>query len=243
MIERDIERLEQSLELLARALAYPETPPIAERVASRLQDEDASPRVAPAWALAGVAMTGLIVLIAALIGTVSPVRDAVADVVDGINIFETDEPSSSIKRDIEGSPVSLTAAEDALGFEILQPAYPKGATIDESLLQDFGDVKVVVLSFEHPTFESFTLFETNAVIGKGLSPAAQAEPVEGFHEEAFWLQGLRIVQYQSPDGEVVEESICATNSNTLLWEQDGHVFRIEGNLSLEDAVLIARSLR
>jgi hypothetical protein len=243
LIERDIERLEQTLELLARALAYPETPPIAERVASRLHDEGALPRVAPAWALAGVAMTGLIVLIAVLIGTVSPVRDAVADVVDGINIFAADEPSSSIKRDIEGSPVSLTAAEDALGFEILQPAYPKGATIDESLLQEFGDVKVAVLFFEHPVFESFTLFETNAIVGKGLSPSAQAEPVEGFHEEAFWLQGLRIVQYQGPDGEVVEESIRETSSNTLLWEQDGHVFRIEGNLSQDDAVLIARSLR
>ncbi|MCH8814343.1 MAG: hypothetical protein IH957_04495 [Chloroflexi bacterium] len=243
MIERDIARLERSLELLARAIVYPTTPPIAEQITSRLHDETASPRVAPAWALAGVAMTGLIVLIAALVSTVSPLRDAVADVLDRVNIFEADEPSSSITRDIEGFPVSLNAAEDALGFEILRPAYPKGATIDELLLQEFGEVRVAVLFVEHPVFESFALFQTNATVGKGLSSTAQAEAVEGFHEDAFWLRGLRIVQYQGSDGEVLEESIRATEANTLVWEQDGRVFRLEGNLSLEDAVLIARSLR
>ncbi len=42
---------------------------------------------------------------------------------------------------------------------------------------------------------------------------------------------------------MIQESVRATDVNTLLWDEDGRVFRIEGDLTLEEARKIAQSLR
>jgi len=66
--------------------------------------------------------------------------------------------------------------------------------------------------------------------------------VSGLGSETYWLTGLRIVQYHDVDGAVIQQSIRATDVNTLLWS-DGRIFRIEGNLTQEQAKAIANSLR
>jgi len=243
LIERDLEHLERSLTLLARAIAYPRTPPIAERVGDRLSYEATSTRTAPAWALAGLALAGLVVLLSVLIGAVSPARNSIAEVFDGINIFQTDDLPSDVSPEIEGTPTSLANAENTLGFRIPLPSYPDDLSPKTVLLQDFGVVKATVLSFDHQATGEFIVFATNATVGKILSSEAKADPVGGFHGEAYWLRGLRIVRYEAAGDAIIEESMRATDTNTLIWEQDGHVFRLEGNLSLDDAVVIARSLR
>jgi len=240
MRERDLARLERNLELLGRATITPPTPDIAGAV-DRRQQEWTPPRRAPAWALAGVGVAAAVALLVALAGTVAPAREAIADLFDRINIFEVSEVPPGTPTDIEGEAVTLDQAERALGFAIALPHADTAPT--RVLLQDYGIVKVVAIFFERTDLGRFVIFETDAVAGKGLTPIASAEPVEGFEDEAYWLQGLRIVQYEGTDGSVVEESVRATDTNTLLWTQDGHVFRLEGNLSLEEAVLIAKSLR
>jgi len=42
---------------------------------------------------------------------------------------------------------------------------------------------------------------------------------------------------------VIRDSVRATEENTLLWSANGRVFRIEGNLTQEQAIAIAKSLR
>ena len=94
--------------------------------------------------------------------------------------------------------------------------------------------------------ESIALFETNAHIGKGLSPEppSTAEPVSGLGGEAYWIEGSHIVQYYDELGQVVRESVRATGEHTLVWNVDGYVFRLEGKatLSQQEAVRIAQSL-
>ena len=81
------------------------------------------------------------------------------------------------------------------------------------------------------------------IAGKGVLGSSQAQPVRDLGDEAYWLTGLRIVQYYDPSGAVIRDSVRATDANTLLWSADGRVFRLEGGLSREEAVKIEESLR
>jgi len=246
----EIDRLEYDVQLLSQAMAFPTTPSLAARVRSRIEAERGVPTRAGSWQLALTAAAAMLVGVAFLAGVVAPARDAVADLFDSINIFETDELPSDLTRDITGTPISLEAAEATLGRPIRLPTYPEELTPERVLLQDFGQVKAAVLFFEHPDGTRFALFETNAgvgkglpAVGKGIADEAQAEPVSGLGSEAYWLTGLRIVQYYDLKGSVIQDSVRATDVNTLLWGEDGYVFRIEGDLTQEEAIKIAKSLR
>lgn len=238
-MERDIERLQETLSRLSQAMRYPETPAIAPEVERRIM-ERRSPRLAPAWALAAVAVTVIAVLLAAVAASVSPVRDAVADVFDRINIFEDEAVPPGASTTIEGSPVTLTDAEALAGIDLL---LPKGETPKEVLFQDFGAVTAAALFFEDPDVGDYWLFESDAGVDKHLSPEADWESVGGFEGGAYWLTGMRLVQYREPGGGTIEESARVTDINTLVWEEGSAILRLEGNLTQLQAVEIARSLR
>jgi len=241
----EIERLERDLTALARAVAYPPTPPLAERVLERLAGPRPAPQRPSAWAYAGLAAALTIVLLSAIAGTVAPARDAIADIFDRINIFQTEQSPEGLPTEITGTPLTLEQAEMRLGFPVLLPTYPQRPQPDRVLFQDFGAVKAAVLFFDLSGGRQFALFETNGRVGKGLpfSGTAQATVVYGVGSgEAYWLEGLRIVQYTDVEGRVIPESVRATDVNTLLWAEGEVVFRIEGDLPQDDAVKIARSL-
>jgi len=249
-MREEIDRLERDITLLSQAMAFPETPSLVDRVRTRIGAERAARAPAPSWKLALTGVAAAAVALAFVAGVLAPARDAVADLFDRINVFETEEVPEDLTRDIAGTPLSLEGAEEAIGFPIRLPTYPEPLEPDKVLLQDFGQVKAAVLFFRHPDGTPFALFETNASVGKGLPAVgkgivdpSQAQPVSGVGKEAYWLTGLRIVQYYDLDGSVIQESVRATDVNTLLWDENGYVFRIEGDLSQDEAEEIAKSLR
>lgn len=236
-MQGEMDMLERDLVLLSQAVRYPATPDIAAAIAGRLQEPRAA---APEWRLAGAAIAAVVALAVAVAG-IAPAREAVADLFDKINIFETDEVPPGLTYEIEGRGVTLGGAQNALGFRLL---LPEGGEPSRVLLQEFGDVNAAVLFFESSDGPAYALFETSAHVGKGIpTGGAEAEAVEGLGGEAYWLTGLRIVQYENAAGGVIYESRRATDQNTLLWERDGFVFRIEGPLEKGAAVELAQSLR
>ncbi|MEX1157766.1 MAG: DUF4367 domain-containing protein, partial [Thermomicrobiales bacterium] len=110
--------------------------------------------------------------------------------------------------------------------------------------QDFGSAKAAVLFYNAPGETQFALFVTNSNVGKGLPTggSSTAEPVDGVGNDAYWLEGERIVQYYGLDGNVISQSVRVTAANTLVWDEDGFVYRIEGNVSRDEAVRIAQSM-
>jgi hypothetical protein len=237
--------LMRDLELLGRAVAYPPTPSLTGAVAARLSPRPAG---APAWGLAGVALATAVVVVALVAGTIGPAREAMADLFDRINIFEVADVPAELPTDIRGEPVSLDEAKTRLKAPIEIPAHPEGLadSLTEVLFQDLrpGEMQAVALFFEPPDGAPFVLFQTNAHAGKGLGPGASAERVTGLGREAYWLEGLRIVQLYDSQGNFLRESERRTEANTLLWaNEDGFVRRIEGDLTKEEAVRIAQSLR
>jgi Domain of unknown function (DUF4367) len=245
-MQGEMERLENDIALLGRAIVFPETPSLASRVRSQIERETAIRAPAPSWQLALTAVAAAAVALAFVAGVLAPARDAVADIFDRINIFETDEVPQDLTRDITGTELSFDEVQAAVGFPLL---LPDGASPDRVLLQDFGQVKAAVLFYRHDNGAPYALFETNSQVGKGLgigkgiTDPGQAQPVSGLAGEAYWLTGLRIVQYYDVDGAVLQGSVRATDLNTLLWNENGRVFRIEGDLPKEDAIAIADSLR
>jgi len=249
-MQEQIDRLERDITLLSGAIAFPETPSLAARVRSRIELERRRRAPASTWQLAVTAIAATAVALAFVAGVVSPARDAVADLFDRINIFETAEVPSELTREISGTQVSLDEAQARLDLTLLLPGDAATVEPDRALLQDFHSVKAAVLFYRHSDGTPYALFETNAPIGKGLPIAgkgvlssSQAHSVRGLGDEAYWLTGLRIVQYYDSSGAVIRDSVRATQANTLLWSANGRVFRIEGNLTREQALAVAKSLR
>ena len=249
-MQQEIDRLERDITLLSRAIAFPEAPSLASRVRSRIEADRTRRAAAPSWQLALTAIAAAAVALAFIAGVASPARDAIADLFDRINIFETAEVPKDLTREISGTQVTLEEAEARLGLPLLLPGDAATTEPDRVLIQDFRSVKAAVLFFRHSDGTQYALFETNAPVGKGLPIAgkgvlssSQAQPVRGLGDEAYWLTGLRIVQYYDPSGAVIRDSVRATEENTLLWSANGRVFRIEGNLTQEQAIGIARSLK
>jgi len=249
-MQQEIDRLERDISLLSRAIAFPETPSLASPVRSRIDAERRLRAPAPSWQLALTAIAAAAVALAFVAGVASPARDAVADLFDRINIFETAEVPKGLTREISGTQVTLEEAEKRLGLPLLLPGAAATVEPDRVLIQEYHSVKAAVLLFRHSDGTPYALFETNAPVGKGLPIAgkgvlssSQARPVRGLGDEAYWLTGLRIVQYYDSSGAVIRDSVRATEENTLLWSANGRVFRIEGGLDQDEAVSIAKSLR
>lgn len=248
--------LERELERLAQAVVYPPAPPLAAAVRRRLAEApERGPRpwVLPAGrrARAGLALAAVVAALAVSLGLWAPGREAVADFFDRIRIFRTEESPGGepgvtptpLPTEIAGVSVSPAEAEERLGFALRQPSYPEGVRLQRALLQEFPGFRAVALFYEGPSGLRFVLFETNGIVGKGLAPGAAASPVAGLGGEAYWLEGRRTIAYYNPQGELIESSQRTTEANTLIWDAGGYVFRLEGDLSQEEALRIALSLR
>jgi hypothetical protein len=239
----DLKRLESDLRRLSRAVAWPPRPSLAAAVRRRLEAEAKPEAARPRpWLLAGAALAAAVAL-ALVLGLWAPSREAVADFFDRLRIFQTEESPAGLPSEIVGTPVSLARAEERLGFPLKEPAYPEGAELQRTLLQEFEGFSSAVLFYDQPSGPGFALFQTAGGLGKGLPFEAAAEPVAGLGDAAYWLEGLRIAQYYDEQGQLIEESRRATDANTLIWGEGGVLFRLEGDLSQDEAVRIAKSLR
>lgn len=238
--------MEQMLTALAQATAFPPTPDIAAGFWRRLETQRTQNTYASPFSLAGVALAALVITIAATLGTVSPARDAAADLFDRINIFETDQPLDELPTNILGEEAPLDDAEFQVGRRILQPTSPEGLELERVLVQDFGSTKAAVLFYTGPGGLRFALFATNSPVGKGLpegdDSTSVAVPIPE-KDVGFWLEGQRVVQYYDRDGNVIPGSVRVTDANTLVWPEGEYNYRIEGDLTQEQAVAIAASVR
>jgi anti-sigma factor RsiW len=83
-----------------------------------------------------------------------------------------------------------------------------------------------------------------AFIFKKLAAAGtRIEEVSVDGKRGFFLSGSpHLVLLVDEHGDVVEESVRLARS-VLVWEADGVAFRVEGDLSRDEALTVARALR
>jgi hypothetical protein len=248
---RDDQRdFEQRIERLGAAIVYPATPDLPARVLDRMQASSARsiPPAPAGWRFAGVALAAVVVGFAALVAIAAPARNAVADLFDRIEIFQADDVPEDLPSDIRGEEVSLAEAEERFGAPLVLPTAADGSRLDPStvIYQDFSpsSTQAVAATFETDEGVPYVVVQTDGGLGKGLADGATAEVVGGVGDGgAYWLEGLRIVQLYDTDGNFLHDSRRRADANTLVWIEDSRVLRLEGDLSREEAIEIAKSVR
>jgi hypothetical protein len=254
MAEQDPYRRER--ELLDRAAAtitYPQVPALRARVIAAIsaapRDTRAGRRPNLRFAAAGAA------IVAAVLGVALGVRDsrdAIAEFfgIEGSEITVLPTPAAGVSptplpepEELErfATPVAFADAAGAAGFE---PALPEGqvAPVASFIVEFDVDARAVVLQYVQ-----FDLWESQfdaGVISKGVPPDVVIEEIflrDG--TPARRIEGGRhIVQFRNEAGTPVAGTLRTVDRNTLIWRTGTAFYRIETDLSLDDAVRIADSL-
>lgn len=234
---------------------WPATPPVAENVTSLLEaapTKTLGSTRARMWAAAAI-------LTALLVGPFffSPtLREAAASFfgLPGVEIEVTEgSPHADLSPPDLGVETDLASVQAAVSFEIRVPEI-LGAP-DEVFLDRSSGESVVSLAYE-PRADLPEASETGLGLlvmeFEGTTPPALIKKIAGGGSSlqlvdldgrtAYWVSGApHPLLYRDPQGSV-RESTARLAANTLLFSEGGVTFRIEGDITLERALSIARSL-
>jgi hypothetical protein len=226
--------LETGLRDLGAHLDVPPAPDVTAAVLDRL-DTPASRRRVPRLVTAAVA--ALLALAAAMV--VSPaVRAAVFDLlrIGGVEIHQNEPaPTPTSETPLPGEhDVTLAQARETVDFTLRLPAglgEPDTVRIleDRVVSMSFGDLRID--QFDGglgPMFEKFAAAEDVHRVSVGDLPGV-------------WVDRPHVVLYVDEDGMLREEAARLAGS-TLIWEDDGVTYRVEGDLTETEALAVAESL-
>jgi hypothetical protein len=265
------ERWEELVRQSARTLPYPSTPDIVGRVASRLAMPPARTpaRRRLAWALVlflalvaglwAVPPVRAAILEFLQIGSVriwlvesgptpgpSPQAEQGVDPTPSSRAERGEGRDQAPLRSIFGlaGETTLAEAESSAGFQIRLPAYPSGLGAPDAVFyQELGGPVVVLvwLDPQQPDKARLSLH----ILGEGAfadkgNPTVVLTTTVGDHEAA-WTQGPYMLAYEHTLGEEFAMRRLV-EGNVLIWYEDGLTYRLESDLSLEEAVHVAESL-
>ncbi len=261
---------ERSLAQVARRFEYPPTPAIADNLRGWMLTADGRrPTAAPfsgggrpsvvgrrlAWAL-------LLVAFAAALLAAPPTRAALLAFfarVGAIDIFiDETAPSPTLSptplpatappttggRTVEhslslfdlGQPTTLEEAGQRVGFTLLLPA---ALSEPDEVYQHRVDLPAVTFVWREPDGAPLSLTQIGmAEFARKLINEGNVEDTTVNNAPAVWLTGPHTLQLlgDRPPGAL------RITSNVLIWAQDGFTYRLEGDLTLEEALAIAESV-
>jgi hypothetical protein len=226
--------LDAVLRELGRHVDFPPTPNLAPAVRRRLGERRSWRRPV------ALALAVLVVAIGAALA-VPAARTAILDWLGlrGVHIVRVDKlPPAPVIGNLDlGRPVTFAEArrrapwlrvpDDAPDRVYLSSAIPGGK---------------VTLLWGTPTSVRLLLTEfraQEAFIEKLIQPDAKVEPVK-VGDIGVWLEDPHVLLFHDRDGRL-RQNTARLAGKTLLWQQGDVTLRLEGTLSKEDALRIARS--
>lgn len=243
--------LERDLRALAGWVEWPATPRFSGARAGH-----APPLRPPRWWLAAAALILALVLILA---ASPPARDAVAGWLGlrGVVIQRVEHPPSPSplppgplgRRLGLGDRVTLADAQSRAGFTVLVPA---GLGQPDEVYYDGGHRMVSLVYASRPglpapgeTGVSLLVSELPGQLvqdsfGKMLGPGETLQEVNLPSGKAYFIGGRHVFYFFDGPGRTDESRLAA---NTLIWQRDDVLIRLEGGFSSDQAAVIARSLR
>jgi hypothetical protein len=238
MAERDLDR-----ELSELSVAWPPTPALADAVGRRLRAADPRRR----WRRAVVPASALALLAGGLtFGVSAQARTAVLEWLGLRSVrIERREPSRDAQagRNLGlGSRVSLERARAAVPFTVRVPEtlgppdavhLAAGPRVSLVYARRPGRPRLLVQQLEATA---------TPLIEKSAGAATRVERLTIAGTPAYFLRGAHGFALIDRRGVAIFESRRLAG-NTLLFERDGVLVRIEGAVSRASAVRIARSLR
>jgi hypothetical protein len=269
MSQRELD-LEGALADLAAALEFPPTPDLATAVTARLGETPAPalarPRLGrPRWRRLAVAGLVAAVLAAAVLVASPGTREAVARRLGlrgvEIRIGEPPPPTASTRPPERldlglGERVTLEEARRRVSFPVLVPgtaglqrptavfadaASPSGGRVDLVYRARPGlpasqltDVGLLLTEFKgQPTSEFI-----KKVTGAGL---VEEVTVDG--QPGYWFSGEpHFFTYRDVDG-ILRDEQTRLAGNTLIWQRGDLTLRLEAQISRDEALRIAESMR
>jgi hypothetical protein len=253
--------LERELRALATEPPFPPTPDLAAAVTARVAAAPPAParaaRRAPRWLAAPLgwppaAQTAavLLAIFVALMALSPGVRSAVLEALglQGARI-ERREPSPQARaagsRLELGTATTVAAARDRAPFDIVvpgDPGQPDGVFFDAAAPAG-GQVAFV---WTRPGRRPLLLTQIAAlpepVVGKAAGAGTRVEELEIDGEPAFWLSGApHEFAFITPHHEFRTERLRLAG-NTLIWNRDGVLLRLEGADFKARALQIAHSV-
>ncbi len=241
--------LERLLKTSAAAVTYPVTPELASRVAARLSTTTPrrapSPRLSPGYVLAAV----VLLLVVAL--ALNPSRDAIARFfgVEGLRIEQLPTPVPGVTP----APTTQQSQADALLTPIALSEVLR-LSADEPMLPDTSEPLqgvyyvnccrpgAIVYRYEHFDLWQTTLQQQSGFL-KGVPGSAVLEEVSVSARPGVWIAGdTHVVYILDPAGGPIPGATWVVNRNTLVWRGESLFYRIETDLSLEEALRIAETL-
>lgn len=257
----EFDRWEAQLEETARAFSYPPTPDIAGAVGRRSASRRAGPLPRRRARLILVAIG---VLILALL-LVPPVRAGLLEVLRigavRINLVEPTAtplpptaapartqptltprptPLSSI-LDLEGE-TTLPAAQAQADFPIRLPSYPADlGPPDKVFLQDFGGPLLIFvwLDDQQPDRVRLSMYQFLPGPYAEKSRPEMIKPVTVNGRTAIWGEGEHLLITRS--GRDVMRRLV--DGHVLIWTEGEVTYRIETDLTEQEAIRVAESLR
>ncbi|HMQ30979.1 MAG TPA: hypothetical protein PKD53_09630 [Chloroflexaceae bacterium] len=265
--ERDTDNLARLLREEARAFAYPPTPDLARRIGRP------PARPAPRATLRRLAPVALAVaLLAAALLAVPEVRAAALRLlqVGAVRVrvepappptalptagapatapAPTASPPSPAPHPGLSGETTLAEAERRVAFPVRLPVYPEGlGPPDRVFLQEL-DGDALILVWQDPAAPgrpllslhalSSDVFAQKTIYGAETERLAEAE-VGG--APALWVRGAHLLQVGRA-GEIELAPVRIVEGNTLIWTAGGLTYRLESELTLEEALRVAESLR
>lgn len=238
---------EMRVEELARHLPYPPTPDVAGQVAARLR-RTGSRRMALALRAAAVAAIAL--LLATLL--IPDLRSRALEFLQlgAVRFVEpTGTPAATARVTPSAPPwvlslpgeTTLDAARDAVPLPFRLPTYPPDLGEPDRVFAPEGPVDTVVMVWLQPDDPTRVHFSLHA-LGFGhfaLKTTAQVQETTVNGERALWTSEPHEYLISLGGGNPVSMPVT---SPVLIWQQDGITYRLEGDLTLDEARRIAESL-
>jgi len=254
------EELEAALVDIGERLSYPAARGLASAVGARVRDR--APR-RPRWSARGfvpaLVTFGAILLVLAV---ASPgLRSAAGEFLRlrGIDIFPVPSlpaVTPSLPQALPGERTSLEDARRRVPFTLRAPTAPELGAPDDVFLDSAGANDRVTLVYRvragipasAEAGVSALVVEVRGaldeiLLGKAVGPGTRVEAVTVGGARGFWLEGApHLFFYRDPSGAAQPETLRLAG-NTLVWEQDGLLIRLEAAVSRDQALRIAASFR
>jgi hypothetical protein len=225
---------ERELRALAAYVDFPAERDLAPAVRARLAT-GRRPRRRPLVLVLAALLVALAVAFA-----VPPARSAILRFfhLRGVSIELVDrlpEVRGTAPLDL-GAPISLGDAAQTTGFEPLRSNLlgdPDGVTWDGGMLWfRYGDVRLLVSQFQGS--------ERIELVKKVVEPRTTITPVTVAGQQGYFLSGASHFLYLAPN-ELIRDERVRLARNVLLWQHGRLTLRLEGDLTVREALVIARS--
>jgi hypothetical protein len=247
---RNLAELERDLRELGRELAFPPTPDLAAAVRARVAARALAPRRLALRRPLVVALAAIAVAVG-IAFAVPPARSAILRVfgVGGVRVELVDKlPERPLTGSrVLGDRLSLEEAQrrveftihlpTADGFDAPDSVYVSRAVPGGVVFLVYGDTDEPRALLTEFASGGFPYAEKSVVPGQSIYRRVQVNGTD-----AAWIAGApHQFTFRNREGFIQQGSLRLA-TNTLIWERGGVTYRLEGQLSLRQALKIAESV-